>query len=321
MKAKSNISIYFALGLAILAVSTASIFIRFAQREASSFVIAAYRMAIAALILAPITLIRKWKEFRSISRNSWFLMILSGVLLACHFATWITSLEKTSVASSVVIVTTTPLWAALFSPIFLKEKITRYILIGLVIALIGGIIVGLNQFCSIEQGKITCQLLGSFASRSNLVGNLLALAGAIFASGYIMTGRAVRKTVSLEIYIFLVYGIAALVLVILVLATHKPFVGFSKDTYFYLVLLALIPQLLGHSTYNWALKYLSAVFVSIGLLGEPIGSAILAMIFLKEIPTIFEIVGGVLILAGIAIAARIEGRNGDQTRIVEISSD
>lgn len=306
MKSKPRPSPYLALGFAILAVSTASIFIRIAQEEAPSLVIAAMRMVIACMILAPSTLIRKFREIRTISKKNWLLILHSGLFLALHFACWITSLEKTSVASSVVLVATVPLWVALLSPFLLREKLTRFIIIGLIVALIGGTVVGISQICSIKQGKFICDSSGLFFSRTTVVGNLLALAGAIFAAGYLIIGRSARKTVSLESYIFLVYGIAAIFLIILTTLNGQSFTGYSPRTYLFMLLIALIPQLIGHSTYNWALKYLSAVFVSIALLGEPIGSTILAFLFLKETPTIFEIVGGILILAGIIITSRSE---------------
>lgn len=320
MKTKS-LPVYLAIGLAILAVSTASIFIRFAQKEAPSLVIAAYRMVISVVILAPIAIIKRGKEFKTISAKHWLLIGLGGLFLALHFATWITSLEKTSVASSVVIVTTAPLWVAMFSPVFLKEKISKYILIGLGIAVIGGIIVGLNEFCSITLWKVSCQAAGSSISKTMIVGDLLALAGAIFSGAYLMVGRAVRRSVSLEAYLFLVYGVAAVILVVMVMAFRLPFTGFGSNTYMYLLWLALIPQLIGHSTFNWALKHISAVFVSIALLGEPIGSAILAMIFLKETPTIFEIAGGVLILLGIFLAGQAEGKRAKTVTEISVSLD
>lgn len=306
MKPKPRISPYFAIGFAILAVSTASIFIRFAQKEVPSLIIAAMRMVIACVILAPSTLIRKFREIRTITRKNWLLISISGLFLALHFASWITSLEKTSVASSVVLVATVPLWVALVSPFLLREKLSKILLIGLVIALTGGIIVGISQICSWGQGKVVCNLPESFFSSASMTGNLLALAGAIFAAGYLTIGRIVRKTVSLESYIFLVYGIAAIFLIILASLKGQSFIGYSARAYLFMLLVALIPQLIGHSTYNWALKYLSAIFVSIALLGEPIGSTILAFLFLKETPTIFEITGGIFILTGILVTSRAE---------------
>jgi drug/metabolite transporter (DMT)-like permease len=136
------------------------------------------------------------------------------------------------------------------------------------------------------------------------IGNILALLGAFLSAGYLIVGRSTRNSLSLISYTFIVYSVAAIVLIILVIITGQKFTGFSSRTYLYIIALAVIPQLIGHSSFNWALKYLSAAVVSIALLGEPIGTVILSFIFLKESPTILEIVGGVLILCGIIISSR-----------------
>jgi drug/metabolite transporter (DMT)-like permease len=301
---KQSISPYLGLLLGIGAVSTASIFIRMAQGEASSLFIAAGRLTIAALIIFPFAIKRLPREMINQSRRTIGLMVLAGVFLGFHFASWITSLEFTTVASSVVIVTTAPLWVAVFSPLFLKERITRWIILGLLISLIGSVIVGINGICQIDASKIQCQSSFSIAKDKMIVGNLLALLGAFLSAGYLMVGRRVRNSLSLISYTFIVYSIAAIVLILLVIFTGQRFSGYSFDIYLFILALALIPQLIGHSSFNWALKYLSASLVSIALLGEPIGTIILAYLFLKESPTILEIVGGGLILTGIFVASR-----------------
>lgn len=288
----------------ILAVSTASILIRLAQREAPSYVIAAGRLTLSAIILLPFAARNLKTDVRNIPHKYVFLLGLAGLFLGLHFATWITSLEYTSVASSVVIVTTAPLWVALFSPIFLKEKITRWILFGLGISLVGSVIVGVNSACAFTSGKLICLPLLSMGSSEMVFGNLLALAGAFFSAGYLIIGRRVRNSLNLVSYTFVVYATAAIVLVALVIITGQTILGYSKVTYLILLGLAIVPQLIGHTSFNWALKYLSAALVSIALLGEPIGTVLLSFTFLKEVPTIFEIVGGVLILLGIFIASR-----------------
>ena len=144
---RARITLPFAIVFAILAVSTASIFIRFAQREAPSLVIAALRLTFASLVLAPIALTRHRDELKKLTRGDLLLGSLSGVFLAVHFATWISSLEYTSIASSVVLVSTGPLWVALLSPIFLKEPLTKPVLIGMLFALLGGTIIGLSDSC------------------------------------------------------------------------------------------------------------------------------------------------------------------------------
>ncbi|MEA5077547.1 MAG: DMT family transporter [Anaerolineaceae bacterium] len=300
-KATSPLIILF---IGILAVSAASLLIRFAQREAPSLVIAAFRMTIAALLVAPFCMKTFINEIKAASGSTRFLLGLSGLFLAFHFASWITSLEYTSVASSVVLVTTAPLWVALLSPIFLNEKITRWILFGLAISLLGSIVVGISSACSIQTGKWACENMSELFHGRALLGNALALAGAFLSAGYLMVGRKVRDKVSLSTYIFAVYSTSAMVLLLLVCINGEKLTGYSPQTYLWLLGLALIPQIIGHSAFNWALKYLSAAYVSIALLGEPIGTVILTMIFLRESPSALELVGGGLILLGILVATR-----------------
>ena len=297
------------LFFAIIAISTASVFIRFAQEDTPSLVIAAARLLIATLFLAPIALSRYRSELGLLSRRDLALALLSGLFLALHFATWISSLEFTTVASSVVIVSTVPLWVALLSPITIKEPITRYVFIGMMLALIGGIVVGISDSCSMDSGRIICPGLSDFVRGDAFLGNILALIGAVAAAGYLIIGRSIRVRVSLISYIFIVYGMAAIILVMFTLMIGQSFIGYPSITYLWLFFLALIPQLIGHSTYNWALEYLSAAYVSIALLGEPIGSTILAYFLLEEVPPPVKVFGAILILTGIVIATMSETRN------------
>ena len=293
-----------AIAFALLAVSTASIFIRYAQRDAPSLAIAAGRLTVASLVLVPLALSRHRAELAELRRSQWLLALLSGVFLAVHFATWISSLEYTSVASSAVLVSTTPLWVAVFTPFFLKEKVRKAVVVGMAVALLGGAIIGLSDMCSLAAGRLTCPDLDTLAQGNAFLGNLLALAGALGATGYFLIGRRLREKMSLVSYVSVVYGMAALVLIGWMFAAgYKPW-GLPPKVYLWIVLLGLVPQLIGHSTFNWALGYLSATFVSITLLGEPIGSTILAMILLDEVPSALKIIGGVLILAGIYLSAR-----------------
>lgn len=293
-----------AIPIGILAVSTASIFIRFVQAEAvPSLVIAAWRLTLASLILAPIAITRHRAELRNLDRREILLAILSGIFLAIHFATWISSLEYTTVASSVVFVSTSPLWVAILAPLTIKEPVARLVLIGMGLALTGGVIVGLSDSCTLITGKIQCPPMAEFITGEAFLGDLLALAGAFAAAGYFLIGRKLREKISLIPYVFVVYGMAAILLVgTMLVAGHSSF-GYPAKIYIWLLLLALVPQLLGHSTFNWALRYLSAAYVSITLLGEPIGSAILAYLILDEIPSGLMLFGAILILIGIFIAS------------------
>jgi drug/metabolite transporter (DMT)-like permease len=294
------------LGFGILAASTASIFIRLAQRDVPSLVIAAYRLGLATLILSPFILTRNRNELSRLKRGQIQLMILSGTFLALHFAAWITSLEYTTVASSVVLVTTSPLWVALLSTFILKERLPGIAWIGILIALMGSVVVSAGQICQIQPAGLVCPQLSDFIKGRAFWGDFLALVGAWMAAGYLLIGRKMRSEITLGSYIYIVYGTAAVILLAAVLVTGQKLVGYPKIDYVWFLALALFPQLLGHSSFNWALRYLSAAYVSVTLLGEPIGSALLALIFLGEKPSPLEIVGGLLILWGIYIVSRVE---------------
>lgn len=301
---RARLLLPFSLLIAILAVSTASIFIRFAQTDgAPSLVIAALRLTFATLLLAPLALTRHCAEIKSFTRKQITLGIISGLFLAVHFATWISSLEYTSVASSVVFVSTGPLWVALLSPMLLNEKLTRAAIVGLGLALLGGTVIGLSDACVIQNG-IQCPELGQVMQGRSMWGNFLALLGAWTVTGYLIIGRKLRAGISLIPYIFLVYGMAAVALLVIMFAAGQSPLGYEAGTYGWIFLLAAIPQLIGHSTYNWALRYMPAAFVAVTTLGEPIGSAILAFFILNETPAFATIIGGILILLGIYLASR-----------------
>ncbi|RME86998.1 MAG: DMT family transporter [Anaerolineae bacterium] len=301
---RQRLLIPLALFIAILAVSTASIFIRFAQRDAPSLVIAAYRLTLATLLLAPIALTRRRAELRALTRRELGLALLSGFFLAMHFASWTTSLEYTTVAASVVLVDSSPLWVALLSPLLLRERVTRYIVIGMVLAFFGGALIGLSDACTWSADGLVCAPFARFVQGRAFWGDFLALVGAWAVTGYLLIGRRLRAKMSLVTYIFLVYGMAAVVLVLIVLAMGAPLFGYPPMAYLWLFLLALVPQLIGHSTYNWALRFLPAAFVAVTTLGEPIGSTILAYFLLDETPALLTLLGGALILAGIYIASK-----------------
>jgi drug/metabolite transporter (DMT)-like permease len=299
---------------AIIAISTASIFIRFAQSEGMpSIVIAALRLTFATLLLTPIILMKHLDEIKRFTRTEILFGALSGFFLALHFATWISSLEYTSVASSAVFVSTGPLWVALLSPLLLNEKLGRVAILGLLLSLTGGIVVGLSDACS-WNGGFSCPQLEGFLQGRQIWGNFLALLGAWAVTGYLVIGRKVRAGMSLLPYIFLVYGMGAIVLIIFMLVLgHSP-IEYGPKAYGWAFLLALVPQLIGHSTLNWALKHMPATFVAVSTLGEPVGSAILAIIILNEFPTQVGIWGGVLILAGIAL---VSSRKNQSLEIID----
>lgn len=280
------------LVLGIIAISFGSIFVRFAQDEgAPPLSIAAWRMTFASAVMLPYAWITRRDEIRSLSRREIGLMLASGVFLALHFATWISSLAYTSVASSVVLVSMGPLFVGLGSWLFLRERPGAPLIVGIVMAAVGSIIISGGDL-----GK----------GKDELFGDLLALTGAVMVSGYLMLGRKVRARRSLVTYIALVYGAAMVTLLGMVLVTGQPMSGFSPAAYGWMLALGLVPQLTGHSTLNWALRHLSATYVSIVTLAEPLSAGLLAYIILGEAISWSTAAGGVLILAGIYIASRAE---------------
>jgi drug/metabolite transporter (DMT)-like permease len=304
MDQRARFILPFAILIAILAVSTASIFIRFAQTDgAPSLVIAALRLTFATIMLAPIALTKHLDEIKRFTLNEILPGVFSGIFLAVHFAAWISSLEYTSVASSVVFVSTGPLWVALLSPILLKEHLARTAVIGLVLSLAGGAVIGLSDACVWNAG-LSCPALHDVMQGRAMWGNFLSLLGAWTVTGYLIIGRKLRTRMTLIPYIFMVYGMAAVVLIVMMFLSGNSPLGYAPKTYGWILLLAALPQLIGHSTYNWALKYLPAALVAVITLGEPIGSAILAYFILDESPTPATLMGGVLILAGIYLASR-----------------
>lgn len=289
------------LGLfaAILAVSTAAIFIRKAQTDISSLVIATYRLSLAVIFLFPFSIRKVIHERQVIRGRNTLLLIGSGMLLGIHFAAWITSLEFTNVVSSTVLVTTSPIWVTLLSPFLLKEKLPKVFVVGLMVAIVGIVLISLNGMCSFSPAGMHCGLEDGFNGRQGSWGNFLALFGAWCASGYMICGRTVRKELSNQSYSFLVYSVAALTLLAISLATRQPLLAVDASNLVWLVLLALIPQVIGHSLLNWALGKLPAAYVSLSLLGEPAGSAALAFFILNEKPSPLEVLGSAVIIFGI----------------------
>jgi drug/metabolite transporter (DMT)-like permease len=278
-----------ALVVGIAAVSSGSIFVRFAQADAPSLAIAAYRLGLATLILLPVAWLRHRLELLTLPAGEWRWLLASGLFLAVHFGTWITSLEYTSVASSVALVSTSPLWVALFAWIAWREPLTPSLLAGLALALSGSIVISFAE-------------ARSAISARPFLGNALALAGALAVSGYWLIGRRMRRRLSLVPYVAVAYGAAALTLLAAALLFRQPLSGFRPSTYGWFLLLALLPQLLGHSSFNWALGHLPAAFVAVATLGEPVGAAALAFLFLGETPTWLKMAAAILILAGIYLA-------------------
>jgi drug/metabolite transporter (DMT)-like permease len=277
---------YIVLACGIIGVSTGSIFARLA--DAPALVTAAYRLGLASAILVPLAAWKARGELRSLSFRDYRLAVFSGFFLALHFATWISSLDYTAIANSVVLVNTIPLWVGLLGPLFTKDRLRAATVISIGVSVIGAGIIGFGDFAS-----------GSDALR----GDLLAVAGAICAAVYLLFGRNLRRKLSLLSYVAVCYGSAAVILWLIVIFLNLPVTGYSTQTVAAFWAMALISQICGHSSYNWALKWLSTGFVAVALLGEPIGSTIMAYIIFDEGLTWGKFIGGILIMSAIYIAA------------------
>jgi len=285
----SGVPIYLVLLTGILAVSTGAIFARLA--DAPALVIAAYRVGLASLVLIPLACYRSLGELRSLTARDTGGVALAGFFLAMHFATWISSLKYTSIANSVVLVNMNPLWVGILAPLLLKEKFRRATLLGILLSIAGCLVIGSEDF---------------MAGGPSLWGDFLAVMGGFCLAGYLMIGKKVRQSLSLLSYIALCYGSAAVILWAMVIFTGLQISGFSGQTFAAFWAMALVSQVVGHSCYNWALRYCSASLVALSLLGEPVGSTILAYLVFQEGLTPSKVGGGLLILTGIYLAARSE---------------
>jgi drug/metabolite transporter (DMT)-like permease len=277
----------------IISISFAAIFIRFCD-DVPSIMIAAWRLTAASVVLLAFFRLRG-HTFKNVTRDDFILSCFGGLFLALHFILWITSLKYTSVASSVVLVTTNPIFVGIFSYLFLKEKQHIELIIGIILCLIGSTLIAAGD-SGFERLVIV--------NRAALWGDILALAGAIMASGYLLVGSKVREKLDILTYITIVYTVAALILIILSLVLNIPFTGYRNSSYLYMVLLAIVPQLIGHTAFNWALKHIKASMIAITILGEPIGATILAYLFFNESVSRFQTIGIVVIFSAILISSR-----------------
>lgn len=299
------IRVYVMLLLGMMSISFAPILVRLAQGEGvPSLLIAASRLMLAAIALTPVVLKQYWKLIRNLTRRDLSLALVAGIFLALHFASWVTSLEYTSVLISVVFVTSSPLWVAILEFIFLKVKLPRQVIVGLIIAIFGGLLIGFaGQFTNIETLTID--------QSREFVGGALSLVGAIAISVYLIIGRNLqqadpvskRKKLPIIPYIWLVYGTSGLILLIWSLTLGIPLTGYSGQAYLWLIAMAVFPQLVGHSSLNYAVGYLPATLVSMTTQLEPIGSAILAYILFAELPLPLQIVGSIIIVLGVMLAS------------------
>ncbi|UOR10326.1 DMT family transporter [Halobacillus amylolyticus] len=276
---------YIMLAIGVLSISTAAIFVKLAGGVPASM-IAFYRLLFAVLIMAPYVMWKHTHEFKSITSKDWLLAVFAGIFLAFHFILWFESLNYTSVASSVILVSMQPLFAFLGTYLFFKERFTAGALLSMMIAITGSIIISSGDF----------QLDGTA-----LLGDILALLGAMMVTAYFLLGQNLRKRLSLLFHTFIVYGIATISLFIYNVAMNYPFTGYSNKQWLIFLALAIIPTFFGHSLFNWSLRWISTSTISMSILLEPIGASILAYIVLGEQITSYQWLGGSIVLFGLIL--------------------
>jgi drug/metabolite transporter (DMT)-like permease len=295
---------YLVLAASLIGISFAAPLIRLS--EAAPLVIATWRLGFSLIIVAIALLVGGgWRDWRTLSRSDVFLAGGAGVLLALHFWTWNTSLRYTSVAASVALVNLQPVIIAAISGFWLREPATGRQWFWITVAVVGALIVGLAD---VPGGirAIGPALLGAGEGSRALLGDGLALLGAVTAAGYYLIGRRLRQHLALWPYVGLVYGAAFVACVLLCLATQAPLAPQPPRELAIFAGLALGPMLLGHTGMNWALAHLPAFVVNLTVLGEPVGATLLAALLpgIAEVPGPATIVGGALVLTGAILAAR-----------------
>ena len=287
------------MSVGIVAISFASIFIKFCD-DVPSIMIATYRLTISSIILLTIAKGRGIR-FTSFSKKQLLIGVLGGFFLSLHFSFWISSLKFTSVASSVVLVTTNPIFVGLFSYLLFREKQPPELILGIILSFSGSVILAIGD--SGLQGL-------SIQNPSFLLGDVLALLGAIMTSGYLMIGSKLRQEMDVLSYVSVVYTFSACFLLIASVSWGIPFTGYKASSYLYMALLAVVPQLIGHTAINWSLKHLKTSMVAITILGEPVGASILAYIIFRETIKSFQGIGIVLIFLAIITSSRKGRKEG-----------
>lgn len=286
----SPIAVLFA-GVAL--TSTAPLLVKLALGEASPVVIAMLRMVITAALVTPFAWAVQGQHFRRYDRRRVLLTVAAGLLLALSFVLWMSSMAMTSVASSVVLGTTMPLWVALAGPFFTKDKVGTTALVGVAVAIGGAAILAAGD---------------AGLGMGTLAGNGLALLSAMTNAGHRLLGRVLREDLPLLAFIGVLYPVAAAALLLTGWASGQQVTGLSEATYGWILLLALGPQIIGHSIYNWALGKLTAVTVTSGIMVEPVFSILWAALLLADTPTVTQVAGGLVVLAGVYVTQRAQAQ-------------
>lgn len=273
---------YIPIIVGVISVAMSAIFVK--MTSADSGVTAFYRMLFSILIMSPLFLLKYTHELKKLSRRDWVFTSIAGIFLAFHFILWFESLNYTSVASSTVLVTLQPLFAFAGTYFFFKERLSVKTILSALIAIGGSVLIAYGDF------KI---------SGAALFGDILALIACALITGYLLFGQDVRKRLSLMTYTFVVYGVSTVTLFFYIIIKGESFGPYPPQEWMWFLLLALIPNLFGHTLFNWALKWVSTNVISIAILFEPVGAAILAYFILGEILSVSQIIGGTIVITGI----------------------
>jgi drug/metabolite transporter (DMT)-like permease len=281
-----------ALVVAVVAVSTSAILIRWSH--APSSVAAFYRVLFTTLLLVPVSTVRYRTAFARLTARDWLVATASGLALAAHFAAWFESLSWTTVAASVTLVQTQPVFVAVGAVVLLGERFNRRMAAGIAIVLVGSALLSAGDFLS---GSI-------FAGADPLYGDTLALLGAVAAAGYVLAGRSLRQHLPVIPYVIVVYSVCAVGLLAWLLGQGASLGPYPPREWLLFFGMAVGPGIFGHTVVNWALAHVESSVVSVTLVGEPVGSTLLALVLLGEVPPALTVVGGAVVLAGIVLTAR-----------------
>lgn len=282
-------SVYWALFFGLLSFSISPILVKLAA-EGPGMAIATWRTLIAVAVLAPFALLRSRGEIASFSGRDLLMIGTAGVLLGFHFVSWIESLYRTSVASASILVTTSPIFLAILGYVFLKERLSTPVSVSIVLAVFGAALLGLGDVGASSTGD------------APLVGNSLALSASLLFSIYLLFGRVVRRKTSWLAYVFPLYAVTALTILITALILRTPLGGYSAEFYLLCAAMALGPQVLGHGSFNFAIRYFPAAMLGLISLVEPVGASIIAYFVLGEMPTPLSLLGMIVVLAAISFA-------------------
>ena len=281
-----------ALAVAVVAVSTSAILIRWSH--APSSVVAFYRVLFTTLLLVPVAAWRYREAFARLTTRDWFVATASGLALAVHFAAWFESLDWTSVAASVTLVQTQPVFVAIGAVLLLGERFNRRMAVGIAVALLGSVLLSAGDFLT----------GGVFAGADPLYGDALALLGAVAAAGYVLAGRSLRQHMPLVPYVVVVYSVCTAGLLVWTVGQGASLGPYPPREWLLFLGMAVGPGIFGHTVVNWALGHVESSVVSVTLVGEPVGSTLLALVLLGEVPPTLTVVGGAVVLAGIVLTAR-----------------